>query len=233
MTEVESSTFPMTDANGRHKVSLGGPLAQPVGRPWRWGVEPFQSVRTSAAWHINTSQRDGSFDEMANNLSITGKSLISTLLGVLVLLVMAWLAIASFIEAQRADDEQGAATEVMSQARDAWIDLARGHAALYRAINLKSQNVEVALVRGAKNDAVQAIDRARKSLASLKTTGLSIDTQLVTNFEYRINIFGPVNLAPFVDFGINKIVLPNQLKMNPDRVDQLNGDFPQAGEHAL
>ena len=78
-----------------------------------------------------------------NNLSITGKSLISTLIGVLVRVGMAWLAISSFIEVQRADDQQSAATEVMSQARDAWIDLARGHAALYRAINLKSQNVEV------------------------------------------------------------------------------------------
>jgi len=55
------------------------------------------------------------------------------------------------------------------------------------------------------------------------------DTQLVGNFEYRISIFGPVTLTPFVDFGINKIVLPNQLKMNPDRVDTLNGAFPQAG----
>ena len=45
------------------------------------------------------------------------------------------------------DVEQSAAVDVMSQARDAWIDLARGQAALYRAINLKSQNVEVALVR--------------------------------------------------------------------------------------
>ena len=55
------------------------------------------------------------------------------------------------------------------------------------------------------------------------------DTQIVGNFEYRISIFGPVTLAPFVDFGINKIVLPNQLKMNPDRVNELNSTFPQAG----
>jgi len=55
------------------------------------------------------------------------------------------------------------------------------------------------------------------------------DTQLVGNFEYRISIFGPVTLTPFFDFGINKIVLPNQLKMNPQRVDELNGLFPQAG----
>jgi len=55
------------------------------------------------------------------------------------------------------------------------------------------------------------------------------DTQLVGNFEYRISIFGPVTLSPFFDFGLNKIVLPNQLKMNPSRVDELNGLFPQAG----
>jgi outer membrane protein insertion porin family len=55
------------------------------------------------------------------------------------------------------------------------------------------------------------------------------DTQVVTNFEYRIPILGPVTLAPFVDFGLNKITLTNQLRMNQGRVDQLNGLFPQAG----
>jgi outer membrane protein insertion porin family len=51
----------------------------------------------------------------------------------------------------------------------------------------------------------------------------------VANFEYRVNIVGPVTLAPFVDFGIDKIAIPSQLRMNPDRVAQLNNDFPQAG----
>jgi outer membrane protein insertion porin family len=55
------------------------------------------------------------------------------------------------------------------------------------------------------------------------------DLQVVGNFEYRISILGPVTLAPFLDFGINKVVLPGQLKMNPDRVDELNGLYPQAG----
>ena len=44
-----------------------------------------------------------------------------------------------------------------------------------------------------------------------------------------LTIVGPVTLAPFMDFGINKIALPGQLRMNPDRVDSLNGLFPQAG----
>jgi len=54
------------------------------------------------------------------------------------------------------------------------------------------------------------------------------DTRLVTNFEYRIKLFGPVVVAPFFDFGFNKIVFPNQVRLNPGRVDDLNGDFPQA-----
>jgi len=55
------------------------------------------------------------------------------------------------------------------------------------------------------------------------------DTQVVSNFEYRIPILGPVTLAPFMDAGLNKITRTDQLTMNPDRVDQLNALFPQAG----
>ncbi|HYP08744.1 MAG TPA: outer membrane protein assembly factor BamA [Bryobacteraceae bacterium] len=55
------------------------------------------------------------------------------------------------------------------------------------------------------------------------------DTQVVTNFEYRIPIFGPVILAAFFDAGLNKISRPGQLRLNPSRVDVLNAEFPQAG----
>jgi outer membrane protein insertion porin family len=54
------------------------------------------------------------------------------------------------------------------------------------------------------------------------------DTQLVTNFEYRIPIFGPVTLAAFFDAGVNKLAYFNQLKLNPDRVNTLNAQFPEA-----
>ncbi|MCU1263355.1 MAG: surface antigen [Bryobacterales bacterium] len=54
------------------------------------------------------------------------------------------------------------------------------------------------------------------------------DTQAVANFEYRIPIFGPVTMALFYDAGLNKILFPNQLRMNPDRINQLNTLFPQA-----
>ncbi|MGH9660476.1 MAG: outer membrane protein assembly factor BamA, partial [Bryobacteraceae bacterium] len=55
------------------------------------------------------------------------------------------------------------------------------------------------------------------------------DTQLVGNFEYRIPIISNVvTLAGFFDVGANKILRPNQLTMNPDRVNELNSFFPQA-----
>ncbi|HEY3839184.1 MAG TPA: BamA/TamA family outer membrane protein, partial [Bryobacteraceae bacterium] len=55
------------------------------------------------------------------------------------------------------------------------------------------------------------------------------DTQVVSNFEYRIPVIGPVTLAPFIDAGVNKITRTDQLTMNSDRVAQLNSLFPQAG----
>jgi outer membrane protein insertion porin family len=54
------------------------------------------------------------------------------------------------------------------------------------------------------------------------------DTAIVFNYEYRIPIFGPVTLAPFIDAGVNRLTLPSQLGLNAERVQQLNGIFPQA-----
>ena len=58
------------------------------------------------------------------------------------------------------------------------------------------------------------------------------DTYGVFNYEYRIPIFGPVVLAPFVDVGIDRLTLPSQLGLNPSRVDYLNSIFPQADFNA-
>lgn len=54
------------------------------------------------------------------------------------------------------------------------------------------------------------------------------DTQIVTNFEYRIPIFGPVWLAGFFDAGVNRLSRPGQLKINDTRIAELNGLFPEA-----
>jgi outer membrane protein insertion porin family len=55
------------------------------------------------------------------------------------------------------------------------------------------------------------------------------DTQGIYNIEYRIPIFGPVVLAPFFDVGVNRISLPSQLRLNPDRINSLNYNYPQVG----
>jgi outer membrane protein insertion porin family len=54
------------------------------------------------------------------------------------------------------------------------------------------------------------------------------DTKFVSNFEYRIPIFGPLTVALFADAGLNKLANSSQLKLNPGRVDELNGKFPEA-----
>jgi outer membrane protein insertion porin family len=55
------------------------------------------------------------------------------------------------------------------------------------------------------------------------------DTNVVGNLEYRIPIVGPVTLALFLDAGIDTLLFPGQLKMNPGRIAQLNAEFPSAG----
>ena len=54
------------------------------------------------------------------------------------------------------------------------------------------------------------------------------DTHGVFNFEYRIPIFGPVTLVPFVDVGANRILYKNQLTVNPGQISNLNSQFPSA-----
>jgi outer membrane protein insertion porin family len=55
------------------------------------------------------------------------------------------------------------------------------------------------------------------------------DTNIVANLEYRIPIVGQtVTLVPFFDAGMNRISNKSQLKLNPSRISDLNGQFPEA-----
>ena len=47
------------------------------------------------------------------------------------------------------------------------------------------------------------------------------DLSLVTNLEYRITIYGPVALAPFIDAGIDPILRRSQLQIAPQQYDQI------------
>ena len=84
-------------------------------------------------------RRELTIMRMLNNASLATKSLLQALMGCVILVAIAALAISSFADYQRADTEQDGAIHVADLGRDAWIDLGRGRAELYRAINLKSQ----------------------------------------------------------------------------------------------
>ena len=47
------------------------------------------------------------------------------------------------------------------------------------------------------------------------------DFSVVTNFEYRITIYGPVALAPFMDAGIDPILRPSQLQIATVQYNQV------------
>jgi outer membrane protein insertion porin family len=52
------------------------------------------------------------------------------------------------------------------------------------------------------------------------------DTELVSNFEYRVPIAGPVNIAAFVDAGTTFDLWPNQLQLTSNAFSTLQGQFP-------
>lgn len=51
------------------------------------------------------------------------------------------------------------------------------------------------------------------------------DLSVVTNFEYRITIYGPVAIAPFMDVGIDPIVRPSQLQIADQQYFQVTGQL--------
>ncbi len=53
------------------------------------------------------------------------------------------------------------------------------------------------------------------------------DSMLVSNFEYRIPILGPVTLAYFVDAGTSWILQKNQLRLRPETLSELRDSFPE------
>jgi outer membrane protein insertion porin family len=49
------------------------------------------------------------------------------------------------------------------------------------------------------------------------------DLSVITNFEYRITIYGPVAIAPFMDLGIDPIIRDSQLQIASVQYDQVVG----------
>jgi methyl-accepting chemotaxis protein len=118
--------------------------------------------------------------KLLDNLSVTKKTLIATLVGVIAVTAIAALATTSLLQIQRTSVGTNAAITVRAQARAIGGSLSHAQAALYRAINLKSQNVEVAIVRAAKADAMDTIASAQKVFKDLKLDHAGVDVALAT-----------------------------------------------------
>jgi methyl-accepting chemotaxis protein len=136
-----------------------------------------------------------------NNISITAKSLIASSLSAVTVMAMVALFLWSSGEFKRADAIKSAAVTLMSQARDARTEFARGHAALYRAITLKSQNVEVAIVHAAKIEALHAIEQAVTIMHSVQASGLPLEAGVAEKARDALDAYAKaaVQAADFVE----------------------------------
>jgi methyl-accepting chemotaxis protein len=127
--------------------------------------------------------------KLLSNAPIAVKSLMGSLLGAVVMIGMVGLFFWSYAAVERADALKSAAVVLMSQAREAQAEFARGHAALYRAINLKAQNVELPLVRAAKGEFEAASARAKAILAGLEAGGLALDPETVNGARAAVDAY--------------------------------------------
>jgi methyl-accepting chemotaxis protein len=102
-----------------------------------------------------------------HNASIMVKSLVSPLVGAAIIVLIVGLFLSVYVGVQRASDSLDMAVSAMSEAKDAQRDFTRAHATLYRAMSLKAQGVEAAIVRAEKNRALEAMAMSQRILGSL------------------------------------------------------------------
>ncbi|MCZ6515220.1 MAG: outer membrane protein assembly factor BamA [Acidobacteria bacterium] len=87
-------------------------------------------------------------------------------------------------------------------------------------------------VRPVNNDGTRMTDRDGNLLPPIEFPSSTIifpgaDSMLVSNFEYRIPILGPVTLAYFVDAGTSWVLRKNQLRLRPETLSSLRDSFPE------
>ena len=99
--------------------------------------------------------------------SISTKSLVSPLVSAVAIVAIAVLLAFAYGSIATSTAEKNAANRLVEQVRTAHLDMTAGHAALYRSMSLKSQGVENAIVRVAKNEALEGAHRGTGSLKTL------------------------------------------------------------------
>jgi methyl-accepting chemotaxis protein len=111
------------------------------------------------------------------NASIGVKSLISPLVSAIAIVAIAVMLGFAYGSIAQSTAEKNAANRFVEQVGTAHLNLTAGHAALYRAMSLKSQGVENAIVRVSKDEALGDAGRGITGLKGLDPahTGLDAD----------------------------------------------------------
>ena len=165
---------------------------------------------------------------MLRNIPITAKLLVASSLSALSVVAMVGLFLWSDADFKQADTSRTIAVALMSQARDAQIEFARSHAALYRAITLKAQNVEVGIVRAAKQNALRAGDRAKDIMHSLAIGRLPIAPGIVEKAVASLDSYAgaATQAASFVeDDAFNATMFMTDAEQKFDIADKDISDF--------
>ena len=110
---------------------------------------------------------------LLNNASIAIKSVIAPAIASTIIVAIVALFLVVQGETRRADSLRTRAGDLSVTVSAIMIDFTRGHSALHRAIVLKSQGVEIKLIRAAKTEASDALGAAAKAVERLRENGLA------------------------------------------------------------
>jgi outer membrane protein insertion porin family len=86
-----------------------------------------------------------------------------------------------------------------------------------------SQRTLVHIING-----VKTLVNVTQVVPSYRIVSSGGDTNVVMNIEYRIPVRRDLTLSLFTDAGVNRLSLPDQLRVSPGVIDRLNREFPQA-----
>ncbi len=97
------------------------------------------------------------------------------------------------------------------------------------SVNVLNNDGSQRLQKGFDSSGNVTYTNATTTIPVYQAVAIGGDTQAISNFEYRIPIFGPLTLAAFFDAGWDRVTLPAQLTQSATHLNVLNAEFPTAG----
>jgi methyl-accepting chemotaxis protein len=115
------------------------------------------------------------------NASIAVKLLLAPLINAVVIVAISALLWISYRTIERSNEFAHVGVELASAAQNAISEFAAGHGALYRAIVLKSQNVEAKVIETEKRQALARMNHAAQLVSAMNVASVNLDPALVAD----------------------------------------------------